>query len=92
MLNPYEYTQFERWTQRVRRDTQREMHRLRLARARAELPVPEQRPMVAGVIAWWRVVQGIVRGGVPAIERAVLGLLTPRTQPERLLPDATARH
>ncbi len=89
MLTRNEYEQFERWTAYVRHQTKHEMTQLRLERARAEQPAAPRTAPFAGVRHWWQSVEVIVRGGVPALERAVLGLLTPRIRPEQMLPDAT---
>jgi hypothetical protein len=92
MISYFEYRQMERWTQRVRRETRRDMYRLRRQRQREEQSaVAGEMPMITLLSwlhiahAWWR---SIV---LPQIDRAVAQLVPSRRADERLLPDAAVR-
>ncbi|MBA3823612.1 MAG: hypothetical protein H0X24_06860 [Ktedonobacterales bacterium] len=89
MISRYKYEQLERWTADVRRQTQYDMAQLRLARARVEQQMQPREARSAGVQRWWQSIQKLVQGGVPALERATLGVVSPRAHPEQLLPDAS---
>ena len=49
---------------------------------------PREAP-IAGAVRWWQSLRQIVQGGVPAVERAIIGVVTPHVRPNQLLPDAT---
>lgn len=89
MINVYKHEQLERWTAEVRRQTKRDMAQLRLERARAEQQMQPREAPIAGAIRWWQALRQMMQGGVPAMERAILGVVTPRARPDQLLPDAT---
>ncbi len=92
MINYFEFQRMERWTQRVRRQTQRDMYRLRQQRLRDAEVVKSDPPLIAVLgrlhiaHAWWRSVV------LPQIDRAAAQVFPARTrQAERLLPDAAVR-
>jgi hypothetical protein len=94
MISQYDVRRMDRWTQRVRKQTQRDMHRLQVQRQRDALrrTVPSEAPLYAALgwlrvaHAWWN---GVV---VPGIEHAVTGLFpAPARSVERIVPDANVR-
>jgi hypothetical protein len=94
MISQYDVRRMDRWTQRVRKQTRRDMHRLQMHRQReaTQRTVPSEAPMYT-VLGWLRVAHAWWNGvAIPGIEHAVAGLFPPPARSvDRLLPDATVR-
>lgn len=94
MISQYDVRRMDRWTQRVRKQTRRDMHRLKMQRQREAMhrTVPSEAPITT-VLGWLRVAHAWWNGVlVPGIERAMAGLFpAPARSVDRLLPDASVR-
>ena len=89
MLRRFIYERLDRWTEEVRRQTKLDMQQLRAERAGAEQPLPPRKVPLADTPPWWQSLRQVMCGGMPALERAILGMVLPHVRPEDLLPDAT---
>ena len=80
--------ELDRWTRQVRLATQRDMGRLRDERVseatHAVTFTKSMRTMRLRLLD----IRAVTRNGWPAIERYIMGVISPKLAPERLLPDA----
>lgn len=80
MIAPNEYAQWERWTQRVRNATKKEMAQLHVQRAQAANPASIAAPFWAGLHRRWLVIKQIIWGGMPALDNWIVVHLLPHTE------------
>ena len=92
MITPNEYGQWERWTQRVRDTTKKEMAQLRLQRTQATSSTSPAPSFWAEMHRRWLVVKQIIWGGLPVMEHWITALLVPHPESaEQTLAEVGAR-
>jgi len=80
--------ELDRWTRQVRLATQRDMGRLHDERVSEATHAVTFIQRMKTVRLRLLDIHAVTRNGWPAIERYIMGVISPKLAPERLLPDA----